>query len=102
MHRYKCPIMDAYARFYVDLPLVILAKMKHHFRGHRAVRKWYVQTLDRQEFVSKILKSALLHWHILQIPKIVLTHCFGVEPKRPYATDCAVAQELQIYIVTLE
>jgi len=41
--------MVAYAAFYIDLPLVILAKMKHHSCGHSAVLKRDVQTLGPQE-----------------------------------------------------
>jgi len=63
--------MDAYALFYIDLlPLV----MKHHFRGHSAVRKVDVQTFGRQELHSNILKSALLHRHVLHVPKLALAH----------------------------
>ena len=86
--------MDAYVMFYTDLPLVIHAKMTHHFRGHSAVHKGDVQTFGRQELDSNVLKSALLHRHVLHVPKLVLAHCVGVEPKRPYATEGAVAQEL--------
>jgi len=75
--------MEAYAMIYVDLPLVILAKMKHHSCGHRAVRKGDVQTLGRQEMNANVLKSALLHRRVLRAPKLVLTHCVGVQPKRP-------------------
>jgi len=39
--------MDAYAKFYIDLPLVILANMKHHSCGHSAVLKGDVHTLGR-------------------------------------------------------
>jgi len=74
--------MDAYALFYIDLPLVILAKMKHHSCGHRAVLKGDVQILGRQELLSNVLKYAVLHWNVLHVPKLVLTHCAGVEPKR--------------------
>jgi len=86
--------MDAYAMFYIGLPMVILAKIKHQSCGHSAVRKGAVQTLGRQELNSNVLKSALLHRHVLHVPKLVLAHCVGVEPKRPYATEGAVAQEL--------
>ena len=88
--------------FYIDLPLVILAKMKHHFRRHSAVRKGVVQTLGRQELDSNVLKSALLHRHVLHVPKLVLAHGFGVEPKCLYTTDCAVAQEKRNNYVTVE
>ena len=66
--------MVVYAMFYIDLPLVILAKMKHHFRRHSAVLKGDVQTFGRQELHSNVLKSALLHWHVLHVLKLVLTH----------------------------
>jgi len=66
--------MDAYAMFYIDLPMVILAKMKHHFRRHSAALKGDVQTLGRQKLDSNVLKSALLHWHILHVLKLVLAH----------------------------
>jgi len=39
MHRNKSPMKDAYAVFYIDLPLVNLAKMKHQYRRHSAVFK---------------------------------------------------------------
>ena len=76
---------------YRSLTLVILAEMKHYFRGHGAVRKGDVQTFVRQEFDSNVLESALLHRHVLYVPKFVLVHGVGVEPKRPYTTDGAVA-----------
>ena len=82
--------------FYIDLPQVIFAKMKHHFRRHS------VQTLGRQEVYSNFLKSALLHRHVLHVPKLVLPHGVGVEPKRTYAMYGAVAQELRRYQVTVE
>jgi len=66
--------MDAYAMFYIDLPLLILAKMKHHFRRHSAVPKGDVQTFSHQELPSNILKSALLNWHVLHVLKLVLTY----------------------------
>ena len=94
--------MDAYAMFYIDLPLVILAKMKHHFRRQSAVLKGDVQTLGRQEIHSNVLKCALLHWHLLHVLNRVLTHSFRVQPKCPYATAGAVAQELRRYQVTVE
>ena len=87
--------------FYIDLPLVIVTKMKHLSCGHRAVRKGDVQTVGRQELNSNVLKSTLLHRHVLQVPKLLLTHFVGVEPKRPNLTDGAVAQELRRYQVTL-
>ena len=93
--------MDAYAMFYIDLlPLVILPKLKHHFRRYGSVRKGDVQKLSRQELNSNVLKSALLH--VFHFPKLVLTHCFGIEPKRPYATEGAVAQDMRRYHVTVE
>jgi len=70
--------MDAYAMFYIDLPLVILAKMKHNFRRHSAVLKGDVQNFFRQELHSNVLKSALLHWHVLHVLKLVLTHSVRV------------------------
>jgi len=94
--------MDAYAMFYIDLPLVILSKMKHHIRGHSAVLKGELQTLGRQELHSNVLKSALLHWHILHVLKLVLAHGVRVQPKRSYAADGAVVQELWRYQVTVE
>jgi len=66
--------MYVYAMFYIDLPLVILAKMKHHFRSHSAVLKGDVQTFVRQELHSNVLKSLLLHRHVLDVLKLVLTH----------------------------
>jgi len=94
--------MDAYAMTYTDLQLVILAKTKHRFRRRSAVFKGDVQTFARQELHSNVLKSALLHWHVLHVLKVVLKHCVMVQPKRPYATDGAVAQELRRYQVTVE
>jgi len=96
--------MDAYAIFYIDLlSLVILAKINHHSCGHSAVRKGDVQTLGREELESNVLKSALLHRHVLYVPKLVLAQLgAGLEPKRPYATDGADAQELRRYHITVE
>jgi len=89
--------------FYIDLPLIILANMNHPFRRHSAVLKWDVQTLVRQELDWNGLKSALLHrLHVLHVPKLVLAHGVGVEPKRPCAADVAIAQELRRYHVTVE
>ena len=88
--------------FSIDLPLAILEKMKHHFGRHSSLLKGDVQTLGLQELDSNVLKSALLHRHVLHVLKLVLTHGVGVELKRPYATDCAVAQELHRYQVTVE
>ena len=83
---------------YRSLPLVILAEMKHYFRGHGAVRAGDVQTFGHQEFDSNVLKSALLHRHVLHDPKLVLTHGVGLEPKRPYTTDGAVARCNQVTV----
>ena len=76
--------------------------MKHYSRGHSAVRKGDVQTFGREEFDSNVLESAVLNRHVLHVPKLVLTHGVGVEPKRPYTTNCAVAQELRCNQVTVE
>ena len=76
--------------------------MKHCSCGHSAVRKGDVQTFGRQELDSDVLKSVLLHRHVLHVPKLVLAHCVEVEPKRPYAKDCAFDQELRRYNVTVE
>jgi len=76
--------------------------MKHHSLGLRSVSKGEVQNLGRYELVSNVLKSALLHLHVMYILKLFLTHCVKVEPKRPYATDGAVAQELRKYHVTVK
>jgi len=94
--------MDAYAMFYIDLPLVILAKMKHNFRRHSAVLKGDVQNFFRQELHSNVLKSALLNRYVLHVPKLLLAHGVGVESKRPYASDGAVVQELRRYHVTVQ
>jgi len=69
---FKCPIGNADAAFY-RLPLVILAKMKHHICGRRAVLERDVQTLRRQEIDSNVLKSPLLDGHIMHVSKMVLT-----------------------------
>ena len=61
-----------------------------------------MQTFGRQEYDSNVLTSALLHRYVLHVPKLVLAHCVGVEPKLPYAKDGAVAQELRKYNVTVE
>jgi len=87
---------------YRSLPLVILAEMKHYFRRHSAVREGDVQTFGREEFDSNVLESALLHRHVFYVPKLVLAHGVGVEPKRPYTTDGCITQELRIYQVTVE
>jgi len=51
MNRYKCPIRDGDGPLYT-LPLVILAKIKNHFCGRRAVLEGYVQLLGCQELDS--------------------------------------------------
>jgi len=94
--------MEAYAMFYIHLQLVIVVKMNHHSCGHSAVLKGDVQTLGLQELYSNVLKSALLHRHELYVPKLVLAYCVELEPKRPCATDGAVAQELRRYQVTVD
>jgi len=76
--------------------------MKHYLRGHGAVREGDVQTFGREEFDSNVLESALLHRHVLHVPKLLLAHGVGVEPKRPYTADGAVAQELYSNQVTVE
>jgi len=76
--------------------------MEHHFRGHHAVRKGDVQTLARQERDLNVLKSALLHRFVLQVPKLVVTHGVGLESKSPYATDGAVDQVLRRYHVAVD
>ena len=77
---------------YRSLPLVLLAKMKHYFRRHSAVLEGGVQIFGRQKLDSNVVKSALLHRLVLHVPKLVLSHGFGLEPKRPYSSDGAVAQ----------
>ena len=77
---------------YRSLPLVILEEMYHYFRVRGAVRERDVQTFGRVEFDSNILEPALLHRHVLHVPKLVLAHGFGLEPKSPYASDGAVAR----------
>ena len=52
---------------YRFLPLVILAEMKHNFRRHSAIREWDVQAFRREEIDSNVLKSALLHRHVLNV-----------------------------------
>jgi len=61
-----------------------------------------LQTLDRDEFDSNVLEYALLHRHVLHVPKIVLADGLVVELKRPYTADGAVAQELWNNQVTVE
>ena len=53
---------------YRSLPLVILAEMKHYFRGHGAAREGGVQIFGREEFYPNVLESALLHRHVLHVP----------------------------------
>jgi len=72
-------MMDAYAMFYINLPLVILEKMKHQIRRHSVVVKWDVQILGHQKLDSNVLKSALLHRHVLHVLKLVLTRGVGEE-----------------------
>ena len=76
--------------------------MKHHPCGHSSVGKEDVQTLTRQELDSNVLKLAQLQWLVLQVPKLVLTNCVWVDPKRPYATGGHVAKELRRYHVTVD
>jgi len=63
--------------FYIDLPLVILEKILHHFRRHSAILKRDVETLARHELDSNVLKSALLHTHLLHVLKLVPVHRVG-------------------------
>ena len=67
--------------------------MKHHSFGHSGVRKGDVQTFGCEVLDWNVLKSALLHLHVLNVPKLVLAHCVGELSKRLYGTDGAVAQE---------
>jgi len=76
--------------------------MKHYFRRLGAVREGDVQTFDRDEFDSNVLESAQLHRHVLRVPNLVLAHGVGLEPKRPYTADGAVAQELWSNQVTVD
>jgi len=71
MHRFKCPIRDGEAAFY-RLPLIILAKMKHHFCGRRDILEEDVQPFRRQELDPDVLKSPLLDGHIIHVSKLVL------------------------------
>jgi len=76
--------------------------MKHYVRGHGAVLKGDVQSFGRQELDSNVLESALFHSLVLHVPKLVLAHGVGIEPKIPYTADGLVAQELRSYQVTVE
>jgi len=82
------------------LPLVVLAKMKHHNCGNHAVLERVVQALRRQELGSDVLKFQLLDGHVLHVLKLVLTKSGREETKRPHATDGAVANKLWRYQVT--
>ena len=84
--------------FYINLTMVILAKMKHHFRRHSAVRQSNVQTLGRQEFDSNVLKCAVPPACIARSETRACTWRWG-RAERSYATDGAVAQELRRYHV---
>jgi len=76
--------------------------MEYDFRGRGAVREGDVQTFGREEFDSNVLEPALLHRHVLHVPKLVVAHGVGVQPKRPYTAVGAVAQKLRRYQVAVE
>jgi len=93
--------MNACAIFYIDLPLLVLAKMNHYFRMNRTAAKGCVDIRSsgtRCEYpeICAALPARIAH------SELVLTHWVWLEPNRPYATDGGVAQELWRYQVRVE
>jgi len=76
--------------FYINFYTCNYCENEAPLRGRHAVLKGGVQTLRREELVLYVLISPLIDWHVLHIPKLVLTRCGSVETKRPYATDGSV------------
>ena len=97
-----CPIVDAYAMFDIDLQLLILAKTKHHFRGHSAALIGDVQNQRSSSTRFECPYTCAVPPARIARSETVADKWRWVEPKRPYATDGAVAQELRRYHVTLE
>ena len=69
--------------------LLILAKMKHHFCGSRAILEGDVRTLEREELDPCGLKWPLLHRNVVHVSKLVMPVRGGWE--RSQTTDGFVA-----------
>ena len=52
--------------------MAILAEMKHHFCGVRAILDWDVQPLEREEIEPYRLKLPMLHRHIVDLSELVM------------------------------
>jgi len=70
----------------------ILAEIKHHFCGCRAILEGDLQRLEREELDPYRLKLPLLHRHIVDVSELVISIGSGAE--RPHTTDGANANEL--------
>jgi hypothetical protein len=78
MHSYEC-FADAIFYRSSKLSLVILAEMKHHFCAGRAILEGDVRPLEREELDPYTLKLLLVHRHILDVSKLVLSTGSGGE-----------------------
>ena len=58
--------------FITSLPLVIIAKIKHHICVSYAVFEWDVQSLKREKLDPNRLKLSVLHRHILDVSELVM------------------------------
>jgi len=74
------------------LPLVIIAKLKHHICGRCAVLKGEVQPFQREELDPYKTKLPLLHQHTLDVWKLVMPT--GSVGELPHTTDGALAKVL--------
>jgi hypothetical protein len=66
--------------------------MKHHFFRRRAIHEGDLRPLEREELDPYGLNLPLLHGHIVDVSKLVLSALSGKE--RTHTTDGAVAYEL--------
>ena len=55
------------------LPLLILAKIKHHLFGRYAVFEGDIHSLEREKLDSYRVTLSLLHRHILYVSEIVMS-----------------------------
>jgi hypothetical protein len=76
--------------------------MKHYPRGRYAVFEGDVQTVPRQQIDLGILKSPLLHGHVMRAVKLAVKRLVGrADDGRPHASDSAVTHELWTYQIAV-
>jgi hypothetical protein len=74
------------------IPLLIVAKMKHHFCGRHAILEGNMQFLEREKLDPYRLKLPLLYRHIIDFSELVMPT--GIGAKRSQTTDGAIAYKL--------